>query len=72
METLQRDNTKNAKQIIPEKELRRLSPNFHIHVYVSDLYIPTIGPSIVLQENMYIAHRHMNVETAHNSSSGNT
>ncbi len=28
--TLQRDNTKNSKQIFPEKELRRLSPNFHI------------------------------------------
>ncbi len=27
-------------------ELRRLSPNFHIHVSVSDLYIPGIGPHI--------------------------
>jgi hypothetical protein len=25
-------------------ELRGLSPNFHIHVSVSDLYIPRIGP----------------------------
>jgi hypothetical protein len=24
-------------------ELRRLSPNFHIHVFVSDFYIPMIG-----------------------------
>jgi hypothetical protein len=24
-------------------ELRGLSPNFHIHVFVSDLYIPRIG-----------------------------
>jgi hypothetical protein len=27
-------------------ELRGLSPNFHIHVSVSDLYIPRIGPRI--------------------------
>ena len=30
--------------VFPEKELRGLSLNFHIHVSVSDLYIPTIGP----------------------------
>ncbi len=33
-------------------ELRGLSPNFHIHVSVSDLYIPRIGPHISLQQNM--------------------
>jgi hypothetical protein len=33
---LQRHSTENTKQIFPEKELRRLSPNFHIHVLVSD------------------------------------
>ncbi len=27
-------------------ELRGLSSNFHIHVYVTDLYIPRIGPHI--------------------------
>jgi hypothetical protein len=27
-------------------ELRDLSPNFHIHVSVSDLYVPRIGPHI--------------------------
>jgi hypothetical protein len=32
-------------------ELRGLSPNFHIHVSVSDLYVPTIGLPILLQEN---------------------
>ncbi len=31
------------KQIFPEKEYRGLSPNFHIHVSVSELYIPTMG-----------------------------
>jgi hypothetical protein len=34
-------------------ELRGLSPNFHIHVYVSDLYTPRIGLPILLQENMW-------------------
>jgi hypothetical protein len=53
----------------PEKKLRGLSPsNFHIHVYVSDLYILTIGPPIFLQQkrqtdrgNILIAHQNMNV-----------
>ncbi len=31
--------------------LRGLSPNFHIHVFVSDLYIPRIGPHISLQQS---------------------
>ncbi len=30
-------------------KLRGFVPTFHIHVYVSDLYIPTIGPPILLQ-----------------------
>ncbi len=30
-------------------DLRGLSPNFHIHVSVSVLYIPRIGPHIFLQ-----------------------
>jgi hypothetical protein len=49
---LQRHNTENSKQLFPEKELRGLSPNFHIHVSVSDLYIPRIGLLILLQENL--------------------
>jgi hypothetical protein len=40
-----------AIYVFPEKELRGLSHNFHIHVSVSDLYIPTIGPPIFLQQN---------------------
>jgi len=43
-------NTENAKQTFPEKELCGLNPNFHIHVPVSDLYIPTIDLPILLQE----------------------
>jgi hypothetical protein len=38
--TLQRTNAENSKQIFPEKELRSRSSNIHIHVSVSDLYIP--------------------------------
>jgi hypothetical protein len=34
----------NSIFVFPGKELRGLSPNFHIHVYVSDLYLPNIGP----------------------------
>jgi hypothetical protein len=56
-----RRNTENTKQIIPV-------PNFHVHVFVSDLCIATMGLPILLQENMwtgpgniYIANRHMNV-----------
>jgi hypothetical protein len=68
---LQRHNRQNSKQIFPEKELRGLSPNFHIHVSVSDLFIPTIGLPILLQgstsmwtdpRNTQIAHRHINVK----------
>ena len=47
---LQRHNAENLKQIFPEKELRGHSPNFHIHVSVCDLYIPTIHLPILLQE----------------------
>jgi hypothetical protein len=45
-------------------ELRGLSPNFRIHVSVSDLCIPRISPqsTYFLQQNKHIAHRHMNVE----------
>ncbi len=45
--------SENLKLIFPEKELRCLSPKFHVHVSVSDLYISTIGLPIMLQENMW-------------------
>jgi hypothetical protein len=48
LDVLQMHNTENLKQIFPEKELLGLSSNFHIHVSVSDLYIPTIGLRILL------------------------
>jgi len=37
--------------VFPEKELPGLSPIFHIHVSVADLYIPTLDPPILLQQN---------------------
>jgi hypothetical protein len=37
--------------VFPEKELRGLSHNFHIHVSVSHLHIHTNGPPIFLQQN---------------------
>jgi hypothetical protein len=48
--TLQKQNTEISKQIFSEKEYRGLSPNFHIHASVSDLYIPMIGLPILLEE----------------------
>jgi hypothetical protein len=54
---------------IPRKGIARLQPQFPQHVSVSDLYIPTICLTILLQENMWtnpgniqVTHRHMNVE----------
>jgi hypothetical protein len=50
-------------------EWRGLSPNFHIHVSVSDLYIPRISPHISSSRKgrpivgIYkFAHRYMNEE----------
>jgi hypothetical protein len=48
-------NIENSKQLFPEKELRGLSPNFHIRVSVIDFYIPTIDLPILLQENKWTA-----------------
>jgi hypothetical protein len=38
--------TENQVYVFPEKEMRGLSPSSYIHVSVSDLYIPRIGPII--------------------------
>ncbi len=43
-------NYENLKQIFSEKEYRGLSPNFHIHVSVSELYVPTMEPPFLLEE----------------------
>ncbi len=42
---------KKFEFVFPEKELCGLSPNFLIHVAVSDLYIPTFESPIFLQQN---------------------
>jgi hypothetical protein len=64
--TLQRHNNKNSKYIFPEKDLRDLSPDFHIDVSRSDLHISTTGLPILLQENMVTytctAHIHITME----------
>ncbi len=52
--------------LFPEMKLRDLVHNFHIHVFVNDLNIPTIGPNILLQNGRTdcgnITARYMNVE----------
>jgi hypothetical protein len=50
---------------IPRTELRRLSPNSSIHVSVSDLCIPMIGLSILLQENLWTDPGNMNRSQTH-------
>jgi hypothetical protein len=45
-----RKNAENLKQIFPEKEYRGLSPNFLIHVCVSELYIPEMVLPFMLEE----------------------
>ncbi len=41
----------NSIYVFLFSELHGLSPHFHIHMPVSDLYIPRIGPHIWLQQN---------------------
>jgi hypothetical protein len=50
---LQRHNTENLKQLVPEKHLHGLSPNFHIHVSVSEYIFPRSICLFCLQENMW-------------------
>jgi hypothetical protein len=59
--------TKLRGLIVSKHKYNVLSPNFHIHVSVSNFYIPRIGLSIMQQPNMptdpgnkEIAHRYMN------------
>jgi hypothetical protein len=47
---MQRQNAENLQQIFQEKDYRGLSPNFHIHVSVGELYIPTMGLPFLLEE----------------------
>jgi hypothetical protein len=45
--------------VFPEKELGGISPNFHIHVSVSDFCILTFGPPIFLQQNRQTDQRNI-------------
>jgi hypothetical protein len=47
------------------KGIRSPGPNLYIHVYVSDLYIPTIGLPILLQENMWTDPGNVDRSQAH-------
>jgi hypothetical protein len=58
---LQRHNTKNSKQIFPEKELRGLSPNLHIH-HIHYIFPRSVCLFFCRKICGTIAHRHMNVE----------
>ncbi len=58
------------KLLFPKQNYNALSPSSYTHISVGDIYISRIRLNILLQENMwtnpgniYIAHRHMNVET---------
>jgi hypothetical protein len=57
------------KLFFPKQNYNVLSPSSYIHISVRDLYISRIGLPILLQgimwtdpENIFFAHRHMNVE----------
>jgi hypothetical protein len=41
----------DSNYVFPEIKLRGLVPSFHIHTSLSDLYMPRIGPPILLQPN---------------------
>ncbi len=62
METTLRDisttvyGNENPIYVFPEKNGRGLSPNFHIHVSVNDLYNPRIGSHFFLQQNRQTDH----------------
>ncbi len=44
-------HNENPIYVFSEEEFCGLGPNVHIHVSVSDLYIPRIGLPIFLQQN---------------------
>jgi hypothetical protein len=45
-----KDKIPKFQKIFPEKKYRGLSPNFHIHASVNDLYFPAIGLPILLED----------------------
>jgi hypothetical protein len=65
MNPLQRQNAENLKQIFPGKNYRGLSPNFHIHVSVSELYIPTMGLPFCWRKYMDRSWEYINRSQTH-------
>jgi len=51
--TAQTEYRKYETNIFPEMKLCGLSPSSYIYVFVGDLYIPTMGRLILLQENRW-------------------
>jgi hypothetical protein len=43
----------HSRYAFPERKLHVISPNFYVHISVSDFYIPTIGLPIWLQQNRW-------------------
>jgi hypothetical protein len=48
-----KDTIPKCETNIPRKGIASLSPNFHIHVSVSDLHISTIGLPFLLEGNTW-------------------
>ncbi len=48
-----------AGLIFTKQNFKVMPPNFHVHVSVSDLYIPRIGLSILLQPNRHPDPRYL-------------
>jgi hypothetical protein len=48
-----------------KKEYWGLSPNFHIHVSVSELYIPTMCLPFLLEENVDRSWEYINCSQTH-------
>ncbi len=47
-----------AASLFPKQNYNVLSPNFHIYLFVCDLYIPRINLPMLLQPNRQSAHTH--------------
>jgi hypothetical protein len=52
-------------KLFPEKELHGVSPNYHLHISESALYIPRIGPHIFLQQHRQKSWEYINSSQRH-------
>ncbi len=53
------------KTYIPRKGISGLSPNFHIHVSMSELYIPTMGLPVLLEKICRLSWEYRNRSQTH-------